>query len=161
MPWHDIAMQFKGPAVIDLQRHFCQYWYFAIRDLSNDPMDHLKNFKPINSLRETSSSSIEKYSDSDIKKDSRQNSSNFETTHHSDSNTRQSNQNMLTCVTSFLSSSSCSEFSKKTNSLVSFEQHEASSNQTKLKNNDETTQCYNMSSVNDCSLNFTENNTIF
>ena len=123
-------------------------------------LNHLKNFKPINSLRETSSSSIEKYSDSDIKKDSRQNSSNFETTHHSDSNTRQSNQNMLTCVTSFLSSSSCSEFSKKTNSLVSFEQHEASSNQTKLKNNDETTQCYNMSSVNDCSLNFTENNNL-
>jgi len=45
MPWHDIAMQFKGPAVIDLQRHFCQYWYFAIRDLSDDPRDHLRNFK--------------------------------------------------------------------------------------------------------------------
>ncbi len=45
MPWHDIAMQFKGPACVDLQRHFVQYWYFAIRDLSDDPKDHLRNFK--------------------------------------------------------------------------------------------------------------------
>lgn len=45
MPWHDIALQFKGPAVIDIQRHFVQYWYFAIRDLSDDPRDHLRNFK--------------------------------------------------------------------------------------------------------------------
>lgn len=44
MPWHDIAIQIRGPAVIDLQRHFVQYWYFALRDLSDDPRDHLLNF---------------------------------------------------------------------------------------------------------------------
>ena len=31
--------------VIDLQRHFVQYWYFAIRDLSDDPNDYLRNFR--------------------------------------------------------------------------------------------------------------------
>lgn len=45
MPWHDIAIQLKGSAVIDLQRHFVQYWYFAIRDLSDDPHDYIRNFK--------------------------------------------------------------------------------------------------------------------
>ena len=45
MPWHDIAIQVKGAAVIDLQRHFVQYWYFAIRDLSDDPKDYLNNFR--------------------------------------------------------------------------------------------------------------------
>lgn len=44
MPWHDIALQLKGPAVIDLQRHFVLYWYFAIRDISDDPRDHVTNF---------------------------------------------------------------------------------------------------------------------
>jgi phosphatidylserine/phosphatidylglycerophosphate/cardiolipin synthase-like enzyme len=45
MPWHDIAIQVRGAIAIDLQRHFVQYWYFAIRDLSDDPKDHLRNFK--------------------------------------------------------------------------------------------------------------------
>jgi phosphatidylserine/phosphatidylglycerophosphate/cardiolipin synthase-like enzyme len=45
MPWHDIAIQVKGAVVIDLQRHFVQYWYFAIHDLSDDPKDYLNNFK--------------------------------------------------------------------------------------------------------------------
>ena len=45
MPWHDVALQIKGPAVIDLQRHFVQYWYFAIHDLSDDPRDHVLNLK--------------------------------------------------------------------------------------------------------------------
>ena len=127
---------------------------------SFNSLNNLKNFKPNNILKEVSSSSIENYSESDIKKDSNQNSSRFEKTQHSDANTRQSNPNMLTCVTSFLSTSSNSSSvsSKKTNSLMSFEQHEASSNQTKSKINDETTQCYNMSSLNDFSSNFTENN---
>jgi phosphatidylserine/phosphatidylglycerophosphate/cardiolipin synthase-like enzyme len=44
MPWRDIALQVKGPAVIDLQRHFVLYWYFAIRDISDDPRDHVTNF---------------------------------------------------------------------------------------------------------------------
>jgi phosphatidylserine/phosphatidylglycerophosphate/cardiolipin synthase-like enzyme len=35
MGWADIAMQFQGPAVTDLQRHYVQYWYFVIRDLSD------------------------------------------------------------------------------------------------------------------------------
>lgn len=29
MPWHDIGVMLKGDAVIDLARHFIQYWYFA------------------------------------------------------------------------------------------------------------------------------------
>lgn len=45
MPWHDIAIQVKGSIVIDLQRHFVQYWYFAINDLSDDPNDYIRNFK--------------------------------------------------------------------------------------------------------------------
>ena len=45
MPWHDVALQIKGPAIIDLQRHFVQYWYFAIHDLSDDPRDHVLNLK--------------------------------------------------------------------------------------------------------------------
>jgi phosphatidylserine/phosphatidylglycerophosphate/cardiolipin synthase-like enzyme len=45
MPWHDIAIQVKGAVVIDLQRHFVQYWYFSIRDLSDDPKDYLNNFR--------------------------------------------------------------------------------------------------------------------
>ena len=32
MPWHDIAIQFRGDVVLDLLRHFIQYWYFAIAD---------------------------------------------------------------------------------------------------------------------------------
>ena len=34
MPWHDIGIQIIGRSVIDLKRHFTQYWYFAIKDLS-------------------------------------------------------------------------------------------------------------------------------
>lgn len=33
MPWHDIGIQIRGKSVIDLKRHFTQYWYFALRDL--------------------------------------------------------------------------------------------------------------------------------
>jgi phosphatidylserine/phosphatidylglycerophosphate/cardiolipin synthase-like enzyme len=29
MPWHDIAVQIKGDSVIDLTRHFIQYWNFV------------------------------------------------------------------------------------------------------------------------------------
>jgi phospholipase D1/2 len=29
MPWHDIAVQIRGDVVIDLLRHFVQYWYFV------------------------------------------------------------------------------------------------------------------------------------
>lgn len=32
MPWHDIAIQFRGDIVLDLLRHFVQYWYFAQAD---------------------------------------------------------------------------------------------------------------------------------
>ncbi len=45
MPWQDIALQVKGPSVVDMQRHFCQYWYFAIHDLTDDIRDQLINFK--------------------------------------------------------------------------------------------------------------------
>jgi phospholipase D1/2 len=29
LPWHDIAIQFRGDVVLDLLRHFVQYWYFV------------------------------------------------------------------------------------------------------------------------------------
>ncbi len=34
MPWHDIGIQIQGRSVIDLKRHFTQYWYFALKDLT-------------------------------------------------------------------------------------------------------------------------------
>jgi phosphatidylserine/phosphatidylglycerophosphate/cardiolipin synthase-like enzyme len=37
MPWHDIAVQIRGDVVIDLLRHFVQYWYFVKSELSTDP----------------------------------------------------------------------------------------------------------------------------
>ena len=38
MPWHDIGLQVKGDAVIDMTRHFIQYWYFVDQKKSNDPI---------------------------------------------------------------------------------------------------------------------------
>ena len=29
MPWHDIGIQIRGPSVIDVTRHFVQYWNFV------------------------------------------------------------------------------------------------------------------------------------
>lgn len=29
LPWHDIAMRIIGGSVIDLSRHFVQYWEFV------------------------------------------------------------------------------------------------------------------------------------
>jgi phosphatidylserine/phosphatidylglycerophosphate/cardiolipin synthase-like enzyme len=29
MPWHDIAVQIRGESVIDMSRHFVQYWNFV------------------------------------------------------------------------------------------------------------------------------------
>ena len=29
MPWHDITVQIRGESVIDLSRHFVQYWNFV------------------------------------------------------------------------------------------------------------------------------------
>ena len=29
MPFHDIAVQIRGDVVVDLLRHFVQYWYFV------------------------------------------------------------------------------------------------------------------------------------
>lgn len=37
MPWHDIALQFQGDVVLDLLRHFVQYWYYAKSQLLTDP----------------------------------------------------------------------------------------------------------------------------
>lgn len=45
MPWHDIALQFRGDVVIDLLRHFVQYWYFVKSELNVDP------FKMLNFLK--------------------------------------------------------------------------------------------------------------
>ena len=38
MPWHDIAIQYRGDIVLDLLRHFVQYWYFCKSELLTDPM---------------------------------------------------------------------------------------------------------------------------
>lgn len=29
MPWHDVAIQLKGPSVNDIARHFTNYWNFV------------------------------------------------------------------------------------------------------------------------------------
>ena len=38
MPWHDIALQVRGDAVLDLARHFIQYWYFVDSQKTKDPI---------------------------------------------------------------------------------------------------------------------------
>lgn len=38
MPWHDIGLQVKGDAVIDMARHFTQYWYFVDQQKAKDPV---------------------------------------------------------------------------------------------------------------------------
>lgn len=43
MPWHDIGIQLKGDAVIDLARHFVQYWYFVDAQRVKDPYNHFRN----------------------------------------------------------------------------------------------------------------------
>jgi phosphatidylserine/phosphatidylglycerophosphate/cardiolipin synthase-like enzyme len=45
MPWHDIAIMLRGDAVIDLARHFIQYWYFVDGERIKDPFAHLRNVK--------------------------------------------------------------------------------------------------------------------
>lgn len=37
MAWHDIAVQIRGDVVVDLLRHFVQYWYFVKSEISTDP----------------------------------------------------------------------------------------------------------------------------
>jgi phospholipase D1/2 len=29
MPWHDVAIQIRGPSVQDVARHFINYWNFV------------------------------------------------------------------------------------------------------------------------------------
>lgn len=45
MPWHDIAVQIRGDVVIDLLRHFVQYWYFVKSELSADPRVYFNNMQ--------------------------------------------------------------------------------------------------------------------
>lgn len=45
MPWHDIALQLKGDAVIDLARHYIQYWYFVDAERIKDPYNHIRNIR--------------------------------------------------------------------------------------------------------------------
>ncbi len=45
MPWHDIAVQIRGDVVIDLLRHFVQYWYFVKAELSADPRVYFNNMQ--------------------------------------------------------------------------------------------------------------------
>ena len=42
MPWHDIALQVKGDAVIDMTRHFVQYWYSVDQRKGHDPVQMAK-----------------------------------------------------------------------------------------------------------------------
>lgn len=45
MPWHDIGIKLVGDAVIDLARHFIQYWYFVDNQKAKDPISHLTAIK--------------------------------------------------------------------------------------------------------------------
>lgn len=36
MPWHDIAVKLVGGVVIDLSRHFVQYWNYVNFQLDMD-----------------------------------------------------------------------------------------------------------------------------
>ena len=45
MPWHDIALQMRGDSVIDLLRHFVQYWYFVKSEYKFSPSKFFRSFK--------------------------------------------------------------------------------------------------------------------
>lgn len=45
MPWHDIGLQIRGDAVIDLARHYIQYWYFVDAERVKDPYNHIRNVR--------------------------------------------------------------------------------------------------------------------
>lgn len=45
MPWHDIGIQIRGDSVIDLIRHFIQYWYFVDNQKVKDPYSHFTAIK--------------------------------------------------------------------------------------------------------------------
>jgi hypothetical protein len=136
-------------------------------------LNHFKNYKA-NTDEYKDSSSVEKYSDSNLKNEdsslrtisnSSESRTNTKYEISQNSENKPSNPNILTCVTSFLSSLETN--SKKSNSLISFEQHEATtttttsttiSNQSKLKQDD--TQCYNLSAIDDLSTNYSESSSI-
>lgn len=39
MPWHDIAMRVIGEPVIDMSRHFIQYWNHVVVDIQYGQKD--------------------------------------------------------------------------------------------------------------------------
>jgi phospholipase D1/2 len=45
MPWQDIGIQIRGDSVIDLLRHFVQYWYYVEGEKNADPYQHTKSLK--------------------------------------------------------------------------------------------------------------------
>lgn len=45
MPWHDIGIQTKGDSVIDMVRHFVQYWYFVDEERIKDPYAHFRDIQ--------------------------------------------------------------------------------------------------------------------
>lgn len=45
MPWHDIALQMRGDSVVDLLRHFVQYWYFVKSEYKMSPSKFLQSLK--------------------------------------------------------------------------------------------------------------------
>lgn len=72
MPWHDIAMQYRGDIVIDLLRHFVQYWYYVKAQLLTDPSKALNFAKKRYELAFSGSNNTEqaemKYYLTEIKK---------------------------------------------------------------------------------------------
>lgn len=45
MPWHDIALQMRGDCVVDLLRHFVQYWYFVKSEYKFSPRKIFQSFE--------------------------------------------------------------------------------------------------------------------
>lgn len=73
MPWHDIALQFRGDVVLDLLRHFVQYWYYVKAQLLTDPSKAFnfakKRYDQAFNSSATSTENVEmQYYQSEIKK---------------------------------------------------------------------------------------------
>ena len=46
LPWHDIALQVQGEAVIDMVRHFIQYWnYVTVDTQQKNKQNNLMNIQ--------------------------------------------------------------------------------------------------------------------
>ena len=45
MPWRDVTMKLSGKTVVDLKRHFVQYWNFAMFQLKERNEVFEENFE--------------------------------------------------------------------------------------------------------------------